>query len=110
VGVGIGFSWGSEKPTELAIGVTDICWIEMPVDVEVRDPTVSSAPNHIGEFAERWQIVSGIKIYTINERQSLAVQSAVRDANQFFIVRKIHTDLPICAQKQPSRMSQAISH
>jgi hypothetical protein len=67
VSVGIGFSWGPEESAELAICVTNVCWIEVTVHVEVGYATVPASPIHVRKLAERWKIVGGVKIYTISE-------------------------------------------
>jgi hypothetical protein len=67
VSIGIGFSWRPEESAELAIRVTNVCWIQVTVHVEVGYSTVPASPIHVGKLAERWKIVGGEKIYTISE-------------------------------------------
>ena len=55
--VSVWLARGSIETAELTVGVTDIGWIEMPVDVEVRDFAVSFSSDCVCEFSEAGQII-----------------------------------------------------
>jgi hypothetical protein len=58
----------------------------MSVDVEVCRAAVATSSDQIGEFAERGQIVSGIKRDTVGEGESFAGVNACCYLVQFFVV------------------------
>ncbi|HEY9500598.1 MAG TPA: hypothetical protein VIR01_03075, partial [Pyrinomonadaceae bacterium] len=49
--------WSSEESAELAVGVTYVRWIEVPVDVKKSGAAVPFAASCISEFAKTRQIV-----------------------------------------------------
>ena len=59
------------KPTEFTIGDADVRVIEMPVDVVISRPPVFFAPDGIGEFAERIEVVGFIKCNAFVKGQPL---------------------------------------
>ena len=51
--VGVGLSRRAIKAAKLAVGVTNIRRIEVPIDVEISGAAVLAAANAVGEFAQR---------------------------------------------------------
>jgi len=84
--VGVRLSGSTEEAAELAIGVTDVCRIEMAIDIEVGRAAVSSSSHDIGQFAESRQIVSGIKRDSVCEGEPFAICNACCYLVESFIV------------------------
>src|SRR5438034_2248909 len=61
VSIGIRLPRRTVKPAELAVGITNIRGIEMPINIEICHATMFSASNAIGECAQPGQVVCGIE-------------------------------------------------
>ena len=86
VRIGVRLARGTKESAELAIDVTDIGRIEMPVNVEISGAPVPPAANRIGEFAQRIEVVGGKERDSICERKALAGLNLGADLVQFGVV------------------------
>ena len=84
--VGVRLSRSAVEAAELAVGVTDICRIEMAVDVEVCRAAVSSPSCRVGQFTQCGEIVRGVKRDAVIERQPFAVRDYLLNQLQFFVM------------------------
>src|SRR5687768_2143744 len=66
--VSVGLSRRAIKPTEFAVGITNIGWVEVAVHIEIGSSPVLPAPNAIRQLAERRQIVCRKEGKTIVKR------------------------------------------
>jgi hypothetical protein len=71
--IGVGLTRRAKETAELAIDITDVCRIEVTIDVEISRPAMFSAPYGIGKFTQRVEIVCGKEGYAIFERKTFAV-------------------------------------
>ena len=71
VRIGIRLTRRAKETTELAIGITDIRRIEMPIDVEVRRPAMLLSSRGVGKFAQRVEIVSAEESYAVSKGETL---------------------------------------
>ncbi len=67
MGVCVRLSGCAVEPTEFAVNVTDIGWIEMSIDIEIGRCTVKAASDSIGQLPQRRQIGCSIQCHAIVE-------------------------------------------
>ena len=79
--VSIWLAWRAKETAKLAVGVTNVCGVEMAIDVEVSRTAVSSPAFAIRKFAECGKIRSRIQRDAIVERESFSS----RDARRYLI-------------------------
>ena len=84
--VGVRLSWSAIEAAKFAVGVTDIRWIQMPIDVEVSRTAVSPPSHDVRQFAECGKIVSGIKSDAIGKGETLSGRDALGYLVKVFVV------------------------
>src|SRR5690242_840858 len=77
--ISVRLSRGAKEAAKLAVGITNVGRVEVPVDVEIRGATVTPASDRIGEFAERRQVGCFIKRNAIVERETFSRKRALRN-------------------------------
>jgi hypothetical protein len=66
--VGIRFPGRSKKTAELAVGITDVGGIEVPVDVEIGDTAMPASPHEVSEFTKRWKVTRRVQVDAVRKR------------------------------------------
>src|SRR5262249_55907941 len=74
------------EPAKFTVGVANVRWIQMAVNIEVRGATVPPASLEIGEFAECGKIAGGVKCDAVVKGESFSSGDARRDVVKFFVV------------------------
>jgi hypothetical protein len=84
--VSVGLPRGAVEAAKLAVGVTDICRIEVSIDIEVGRATVSSSADYVGQLTETRQIVRGVEHQTIFKRETFAARDEFLNLVQFVVM------------------------
>src|SRR5215212_1545904 len=84
--VGVWLSRSAIEAAKLAIGVADVCRIEMPVNVEVSRAAMSLPSHEVRQFAECGKIVGCVQSDAIGEGESISGRDALSYLVQVFVV------------------------
>ena len=84
--VGVWLSRSAIEAAEFAVGVADICRVEMPVNVEVGRAAVPSPSHEVCKFTECGKVVSGLQSDAVSKGEPFSRRDALSYLVQLFVV------------------------
>src|SRR3989442_13874146 len=90
VRVSIRLARRAKEAAELTIDITDVCGIEMTVDIEICRAPMSPAADCVRQLAKRIQILRAKQSDAVVERKALAGLNLGANLVQFGLVRNTH--------------------
>src|SRR6185503_4947796 len=105
--VSVGLTRRAIKTTKLAIDVTNVSRIQVPVHVEEGCATVLPAANAISQLAQRGQVVSCKQSQAVRKGQSFATFNLLGNGGQYSVMGKIHES--VLSRAAPPNVTRRIT-